>query len=214
MYLLNIQYELPGSQLLEIGYEGSQLKHIEQLIAVNEALPGPQSIPIAQRSPFPEFGRIQLVDNGGYGNYNAFSAKLTKRYSSGLTYMFGYTWSRSLDTGSAIRTHDGDTLFPQNSYCRNCEYGLSSFHTGHRFVSSILYDLPVGKGRPVEIDNPVLNHIVGRLAGRRHHHSANRLPHYRRHRRPRPVQNRRRLRPAERHRRQPVPLQSGHHPLL
>jgi hypothetical protein len=161
MYLLNIQYELPGSQLLEIGYEGSQLKHIEQLIAVNEALPGPQSVPISQRSPFPEFGRIQLVDNGGYGNYNAFSAKLTKRYSKGLTYMFGYTWSRSLDTGSAIRTHDGDTLFPQNSYCRNCEYGLSSFHTGHRFVSSTLYDLPLGKGRPVEISNPVLNHIVG-----------------------------------------------------
>jgi hypothetical protein len=152
---------LPGNQLLEVGYEGSQLKHIEQLIAVNEAIPGPQSISIANRSPFPEFGRIQLVDNGGYGNYNSFSAKLTKRYSSGLTYMFGYTWSRALDTGSAIRTHDGDTLFPQNSYCRNCEYGLSSFHTGQRFVSSILYDLPIGKGRPVEITNGVLNAVVG-----------------------------------------------------
>jgi hypothetical protein len=161
MYLLNIQYELPGSQLLELGYEGSQLRHLEQLIAVNEALPGPQSVPIAQRSPFPEFGRIQLVDNGGYGNYNAFSAKLTKRYSSGLTYLFGYTWSRSLDTGSAIRTHDGDTLFPQNSYCRNCEYGLSSFHTGHRFVSSVLYDLPFGTGRAKAIDNRVFNAIAG-----------------------------------------------------
>jgi hypothetical protein len=161
MYLFNIQYELPGNQLLEVGYEGSQLRHIEQLIAVNEALPGPQSVPIAQRSPFPEFGRIQLVDNGGFGNYNAFSAKLTKRFSAGLTYLFGYTWSRSLDTGSAIRTHDGDTLFPQNSYCRDCEYGLSSFHTGQRFVSSVLYDLPIGRGRPVNIDSRLLNAIVG-----------------------------------------------------
>lgn len=161
MYLVNLQYELPGSQVLELGYEGSQLRHLEQLIAVNEALPGPQNVPIAQRSPFPEFGRIQLVDNGGLGKYNAFSAKLTKRYSSGLTYLFGYTWSKATDTGSAIRTHDGDTLFPQNSYCRNCEYGLSSFHASSRFVSSTLYDLPFGKGRPVPIGNRLLNALAG-----------------------------------------------------
>ena len=161
MYLLNVQYELPASSLIEFGYEGNQLKHLEQLIAVNEALPGPQSIPIAQRSPFPEFGRIQLVDNGGYGNYNALSAKLTKRYSHGLTSLLGYTWSKTMDTGSAIRTHDGDTLFPQNSYCRNCDYGLSSYHTAHRFVSSTLYDIPVGKGRAVNIENKILNGVIG-----------------------------------------------------
>ncbi len=161
MYLFNAQYELPASQVLELGYEGSQLRHLEQLIAVNEALPGPQSVPIAQRSPFPEFGRIQLVDNGGYGKYNAFSAKLTKRYSAGLTYLFGYTWSRATDTGSAIRTHDGDTLFPQNSYCRNCEYGLSSFHVAHRFVSSILYDIPFGRGRAFSTGSGLLDGIAG-----------------------------------------------------
>ena len=76
------------------------------------------------------------MDNGGTGNYNGLSVKLTKRYSSGLTYLFGYTWSKTLDTGSAIRTHDGDTLFPQNSGCRACEYGLSSFHMAHRLVTS------------------------------------------------------------------------------
>jgi hypothetical protein len=160
MYMFNVQYELPGAQLFEVGYVGSQLRHLEQLIAANEAIPGSTGS-IAERSPFPEFGRIQLVDNGGYGNYNGLAFKLTKRYSSGLTYLLGYTWSRTLDTGSAIRTHDGDTLFPQDSYCRNCEYGLSSFHTGQRFVSSVLYDLPFGRGRQFNIENPVLNAVAG-----------------------------------------------------
>jgi hypothetical protein len=160
MYLLNMQYELPMNQVLEIGYMGNISKHVEQLRAVNEASPSPTGS-IASRSPFPEFGRIQLVDNGGYGNYNALSAKLSKRYSSGLTFMGGYTWSRTLDTGSSIRTHDGDTLFPQNSGCRDCEYGLSSFHVGHRFVNSVIYDLPFGKGRQHAISNPVLNAIAG-----------------------------------------------------
>ncbi len=131
MYMFNVQYELPGNQLLEIGYIGNQLRHLEQLRAVNEAYPSATGS-IASRSPFPEFGRIQLVDNGGTGNYNGLALKLTKRYSSGLTYLLGYTWSKALDTGSAIRTHDGDTLFPQNSGCRACEYGLSSFNVAHR----------------------------------------------------------------------------------
>jgi hypothetical protein len=160
MYMANIQYELPGNQLIELGYVGSLLRHLEQLRAVNEATPAATGS-IASRSPFPEFGRIQLVDNGGVGNYNGFSVKLTKRYSAGLTYLVGYTWSRTLDTGSAIRTHDGDTLFPQNSGCRACEYGLSSFHTGHRLVSSALYDLPFGRGRQHNIQNPVLNGVAG-----------------------------------------------------
>lgn len=160
MYMFNIQYELPGNQLLEVGYLGSQIRHLEQLRAINEASPAATGS-IADRSPFPEFGRIQLVDSGGTGNYNGLSFKLTKRYSAGLTYLIGYTWSKTLDTGSAIRTHDGDTLFPQNSGCRACEYGLSSFNTAHRVVTSTLYDLPFGKGRTHSIENPVLNGIAG-----------------------------------------------------
>jgi hypothetical protein len=160
MYLLNVQYELPKNQVLEIGYMGNVSRHIEQLRAVNEASPSPTDT-IASRSPFPEFGRIQLVDSSGTGNYNALSGKLTKRYSNGLTFMAGYTWSKTLDTGSSIRTHDGDTLFPQNSGCRRCEYGLSSFHTAHRLVNSAIYDLPFGKGRQHAIANPVLNAVAG-----------------------------------------------------
>lgn len=158
-WLFNIQRELPGNTLLELGYEGNESHHLEQLRAVNEEIPG--TTPHSARVPFPEFGRIQLVDNAGNGNYHGFSTKLTKRYSSGLTYLFGYTWSKSIDTGSAIRTHDGDTLFPQNSACLQCDRGLSSFHVGHRIVTSALYDLPIGKGRALGIENPVANAVIG-----------------------------------------------------
>jgi hypothetical protein len=60
----------------------------------------------------------------------------------------GYTFSKSTDNGSGIRTLGGDTLFPQNSFCLECEWGLSVFDARHRFVSSILYELPFGDGKP------------------------------------------------------------------
>ena len=34
-----------------------------------------------------------------------------------------YTWAKSIDTSTAIRNQGGDTLFPQNSYCRDLRAG-------------------------------------------------------------------------------------------
>ena len=39
-YLINIQRELPGNTLLEVGYLGSLSRHLESLRAVNEETPG------------------------------------------------------------------------------------------------------------------------------------------------------------------------------
>ena len=42
-----------------------------------------------------------------------------------------------------------------------CERGLSSFDVRHRFVTSVLYDLPIGRGRAMNIHNSALDAIVG-----------------------------------------------------
>src|SRR5207247_8612853 len=98
-------------------------------------------------STYPELGLIQEVDGSGKANYNALSAKLQRRFAQGLTYLFGYTWSRSIDYGSAIRVHSSDLLFPQNSNDLRAERGLSSFNVDHRATTAVLYELPVGSGR-------------------------------------------------------------------
>ena len=160
MYLLNVQRELPLNTLLEIGYLGSQSRKLEHMRAVNEAIPGATGT-VVDRSPYPNFGRIQLVDNGGRGNYNSLGMKLTKRFSAGLTYLLSYTYAKSIDETSGIRVNGGDTLFPQNSYCMRCERGLSSFDVRHRLVTSVLYDIPIGKGRAKDIQNGFADAIVG-----------------------------------------------------
>ena len=106
-----------------------------------------RSAPRRRASPYPTFGRIQLVDNSANGAYNSLAVKLTKRFSQGFTLLSSYTCSKSQDDSSGIRVQGQDTLFPQNSYCRKCEWALSAFDTRHRFVTSTLYDLPIGKGR-------------------------------------------------------------------
>ena len=100
------------------------------------------------RRPYPEFTKVQEIGNVAEAKYNSLAVKLTRRLDKGLSVLGGYTFSKSTDNGSGIRTLNGDTLFPQDSDCLECEWGLSIFDVRHRFVSSILYELPFGDGKP------------------------------------------------------------------
>ncbi len=115
----------------------------------------------ASRTPYPELGRFQEVDGSSKANYNSLSVKLQRRFSKGLTYLTSYTWSRSIDYGSAIRVHNTDLLFPQSGYDLRAERGLSSFNVPHRSVTSLLYELPVGKGRRFLNQSGVPDAVLG-----------------------------------------------------
>src|SRR5215475_15748008 len=97
----------------------------------------------------------------GNGEYNSLALKVSKRFSAGFSLSAAYTHAVSIDDTSNIRIQGYDTLFPQNSYCIRCERGLSSFDTRDRLVVSPLYELPVGKGKPLNINNGVANAILG-----------------------------------------------------
>lgn len=159
-YLFNVQRQFGANLLLEVGYLGSQSRHLQGFQTVNEAIPGIGKL--QSRVPFSNWGIIQMVWDGGNANYNAGSISVTKRYSSGLSLISSYTFSKSIDDTSGIRNQGYDTLYPQNAYCLNpCERGLSAFNVGQRLVASAIYDIPIGRGRTLDIKNMFLNGIVG-----------------------------------------------------
>ncbi|MBV9223040.1 MAG: TonB-dependent receptor, partial [Acidobacteriaceae bacterium] len=159
-YLANVQRQLGDTLVVEAGYLGSVSHHLYGFQNANESIPGTTGNALS-RTPFPTFGVIQLVADSGNGNYNAGSIKLTKRFGQGLSFISSYTYSKSIDNSSGIRVQGYDTLFPQNSNCLACERGLSSFDVRHRFITSAVYDLPIGKSRTVNVNNGFLNAVVG-----------------------------------------------------
>jgi hypothetical protein len=149
-WLVDIQRQIGNDTTLELDYMGNSGHKLERWRNWNEPVnrTGPDDFrPLQARRPWPVYGVIFNVDGIVDSNYNAGSIKLRRRYAKGLTYLFGYTWSKSIDTGSAIRNHAGDSLFPGTSYDLRSWRGLSQFHTGHRAVLSVLYDLPFGPGQ-------------------------------------------------------------------
>lgn len=159
-YLLNVQHQIGNNWVVEGGYLGSLSRHLYGFQNTNEAIPGTVGTAIS-RTPFPTFGVIQMVMDGGTGDYNAGSIKVTRRFSQGLSLIGSYTFAKSVDDTSGVRVQGYDTLFPQNSNCIACERGLSSFDVRHRLVTSVLYDIPIGRGRGLNVQNMFANAVVG-----------------------------------------------------
>jgi hypothetical protein len=159
-YLLSVQRQISANWLVEAGYLGSQSRHLYGFQNINQALPGPLSS-INARRPFANFGVLSFVNDSFNGSYNAGSVKLTRRFGQGVSLTTNYTYAKSIDNASGTRTQGLDTLFPQDSSCLACERGLSSFDVRHRWVLGAVYELPIGKGKPLNINNSVANGFIG-----------------------------------------------------
>ena len=164
-YLLNFQREIGGSTAVEIGYFGSRGHNLQRFISLNQPEPG-TSLPILARAPAPELGNWQLIAGVGHSTYNGVSAKLTRRMAKGFSGLVSYTFSKSMDNGSGLRS-PGEPLKPQDGDCWECEYGRSVFDVRHRVTTSFLYELPFGTGRKYMSQGGVLDFLAGgwQLAG-------------------------------------------------
>ena len=167
-YLFNIQQQVGQNWSFEAGYQGAQHRHLYGFRNANQATPlgyltgGLAQYPnVASRTPFANMGGIQYVIDSGTGNYNAFSVKATRRFSKGLNVIASYTLGKSLDDTSGIRNQGNDNLYPQDSECIACEYGRSAFDVKNRIIGSALYELPIGRGKLVPVNNKALNAAIG-----------------------------------------------------
>ncbi len=162
-YIFNVQRTIGQSSSLEIGYTGSLSRHLAYLSNQNQGILSP-TLSALQRLPYQEFGAsgIQYLNADANGNYNALAFKFTQRFGTNLNTLFAYTWSRSIDETSAIRGTVGSDFSPQDARCPlRCEYGPSDYNIPNRFVASILYSLPFGKGKQFLNRGGVLNQVVG-----------------------------------------------------
>ena len=172
-YLVNVERQLGANWSVELGYLGSQSRHLYGFQTLNQAGPGPLNS-ISSRVPYPNFGVISYVTDQNKGHYNAFSVKATRRYGDGLSLNTSYTLAKSIDNSSGTRTQGFDTLFPQDSRCMECETGPSSFDVRHRWVMGAVYELPFGKGKTGEHRQRPARRHPRRVAVEHEHHDPER----------------------------------------
>ena len=157
---VGVQRELTGSMSLDVTYFGSAGVHLRRLMSYNNPEPSQQANSNLAR-PFPKFGSIQVMSAPGHSSYHALYVKVQRRFSQGLSFLSSFSYGKSIDDGSGVRTTDGDALTPSNNYDLRLERGLSAFDFRRRWTSSWLWDLPVGKDRRWLNQGGVLDWIAG-----------------------------------------------------
>jgi hypothetical protein len=108
------------------------------------------------RVPFMGINTPEAIILKSVGNsiYHGLQTNFSKRFSHGLQFNLGYTWSRSIDDNSADpgSTSGGgkpdvpNTGFIVQGSARNlrANRGVSDFDRQHRFSLSFVYDIPTG----------------------------------------------------------------------
>lgn len=99
----------------------------------------------------------------GRAVYHGLTLSLRRGFSNGVSFDFNYTWSHSIDLGSAAESGAGKQgAAIQNIYNLNEFRGSSDFDLRHNVSADFLFELPVGKGKAVLNSVPGwANQIVG-----------------------------------------------------
>jgi hypothetical protein len=93
-------------------------------------------------------------------NYNSLQVRYEQRMTAGLTLLNSFTWEHSLDNASA--SLEGNTPSPQDGNNLAGDYAQSDYNLPIANITSLVYDLPVGRGRHFGRNmNGALDAVVG-----------------------------------------------------
>ena len=143
---LSIQRALSRSTMLEVAYVGTSGNRLLTAANINAAPPGTTN-PVS-RQPFGSLlGEIRELSNSAHSIYHGLQSKIEKRFSSGVYFLGSYTWSKSIDNQSNGTDNSAASgQYPQNPLNPSLDRGLSSFDRTHRFVGSVVWEVPFGRG--------------------------------------------------------------------
>lgn len=154
-YNLNIQQQIKPGLLVEAGFMGNTGQKQYGSVLLNQPrLPQNKDNPepYQTRMPYPNLppGFSQNT-NYQWSNYNAGYLKLEQRLTHGLSFTVAYTFSKLMDSGAA----------GMNSYNRRPEREPAPNNVPHNFIAGYVWNIPVGKGRAMNLQNKLLDGIIG-----------------------------------------------------
>jgi hypothetical protein len=111
-------------------------------------------------APFPEFpvvdsttfssGITEANDDVGSSNFHSLNMRVEKRLSQGLSFIGVYSWSKLIERDSWLNNTD---LIPEKR--------VSPFDHPQHFVAAVNYELPIGKGRLLNIESTWADRLLG-----------------------------------------------------
>ncbi|HEY1239074.1 MAG TPA: TonB-dependent receptor [Bryobacteraceae bacterium] len=150
-WVASVQREILKDTVVEVAYNGNHSSRLPIIGDYNQAAPNAPggALTVQARRPIPGFGAITWVDPVGINDYNGLSVRFEKRFSKGLYVLNSFTWGKSIgDSEQALEQAPGQNVAnQQNIRSLGAEFGPSSYDVKFNNVTSVVYQLPFGKGK-------------------------------------------------------------------
>lgn len=153
---VDVERQLPGNVLLTVGYAGQRSNHLlSDDFNVNIASPTACGTVTGYTlgcgvaaAPWGPFTDVYDVFDNGHARYDSLQVKAETKSSRGLYALLSYTYSKSFDTGLAdgLGSSIGALYYPLPG-ASQMDKGLSQIDLTHNFTASVVWNLPVGKGK-------------------------------------------------------------------
>ena len=164
-WFASVQRELGQNMILDLAYVGNAADDMLLFANLNQAAPNNSAgtIPLQARRPIPGFADITYSFNGGKSRYNALQAKFDWRMRGGLSVLNSLTLSKTEDNGAgSLENPNGNFPAPQNFFDMDADFGLSAYHQPYNNTTSVVLQLPFGRGRRFLTDpSPLVEALVG-----------------------------------------------------
>ncbi len=167
-WFFNIQQELGRGWLFDVAYVGNYGNDLQLINDLNQAFPGVpgQLIPVEFRRRIPQYSSIPGIMPWGFSSYHGLQAKIERRIGGGLYLLNSFTYSKAIDNGNQpLDNGAGGDLNPpsvQNIFDLNADKGLSDYDRTFVNSTSVVWEIPVGRGRRFSPDmGKVADLIVG-----------------------------------------------------
>jgi hypothetical protein len=155
-YFVSAQQQLAKNSLVDVAYVGNHGVKLQGFLNANQKNPA-----LGFARPFANWpSDITEALNEFMSNYNALQVRYEQRMVGGLTLLNSFTWEHSLDDASA--SLEGNTPSPQDGNNIRGDYAQSDYNTPIINVTSVVYELPFGKGRRfMNSSNGVVDSVLG-----------------------------------------------------
>ncbi len=151
---LMVEREVGFDTVVTAGYVGRRGLHLQREADINQptiaTVQANPNVNLDALRPYKGYNSIRETDNVASSTYNSLQLSANKRFSKGLLFGVAYTYSKSMDSGSAQRDIIPDTYDAHNMW------GLSSFDVTHILAINYLYELPFFRND---------THLAGRILG-------------------------------------------------
>ena len=145
-----------GARVSYIGLHTWHLVWQPQFNQLQKSSTTPSSDPSrASELPFPNFFQITDRSTSAQADYHALQGEISHRMNNGLSFDSSYTLAKNLSdnqgsygsfNGSAFVDEQGG-YSPTDSFNRHQDYGNVSATRRHRWLTTMIYELPVGRSR-------------------------------------------------------------------